>query len=386
MRILFLAPDVSLEEQDGQAAHVIGISRALQDLGHDLLVLVGAAKVQTLAASDIPIRVIRNRGNGSREDAWQSAISFRPDVVYERRATPKLGLRLSRRLRVGYFLEINGIVDFERGFGRRQWLSGMRWRRNGILRRCEHFVVPSNGLAVRLSSIHGIPLDRFSIIPNGVDLSAFREIDKIESRKVLGWPLDRPILVFAGKLVGWQGLFTLLDAISLSEFRSRVWVALVGDGPLASEIANQIRERGLEETVKLTGPRPHSEVPLILSAGDLCIAPFTSERNSKIEISPLKLFEYMASGRAVVASDVPGVKGILRDAGLTVPPDSATELARAIDVLLRDPGRMQEMGHKGVQYSQRSSWKERGEILAQLLLKSASVQGREDRFGVIRHS
>jgi len=96
-----------------------------------------------------------------------------------------------------------------------------------------------------------------------------------------------------------------------------------------------------------------------LASADVCVAPFSSKRNELIGISPIKLFEYLAAGRPIVASDVAGVREIVEDAGVLVAPDSAPLLASAIKQLIDDPARMANLGRRASDLAKANSWASR---------------------------
>src|SRR5205823_3144006 len=188
------------------------------------------------------------------------------------------------------------------------------------------------------------------------DLSLFRPIDRTESRRVFGLSPDQVVVVFVGKLAPWQGLETLIDGAKHLAQIPKLQILIVGDGPVRQKIAERIVSRQVERTVRLTGALPHDQIPTVLAAADLCVAPFSRARNDLIGISPIKLFEYMAAGRPIVASDVAGVREIVKDAAMLVTPDSATDLAAVIAQLLSDPSRLDELGRRAAVNSRLNSW------------------------------
>jgi glycosyltransferase involved in cell wall biosynthesis len=104
---------------------------------------------------------------------------------------------------------------------------------------------------------------------------------------------------------------------------------------------------------------PYDRVPVYINASDVCAAPFILARNAKIGLSPLKLYEYMACGKPVVASDISGVADALEASkgGLPVPSENPEALAEAISKLLENPELRADMGSKGLSYvTENYSW------------------------------
>lgn len=355
-RILFLAPDVRLTEQDGQAVHTLSLCKALATLVSEVLLLVADSTTQESLPAGVRVEQVPNTGRTAIRAATEWGETWHPDVIYERRSDPKLGGRLSRSLRIPYYLEVNGLADMEQS-----WASGIRTRavrriRRPAYRSCRRIFVPTAKLGTYVAHAFGIEQTRISVIPNGVDLERFIPMDMQAARRALGWSAEWKTVTFVGKLVPWQGLACLVRAAGMLSDIKDLRIFIVGDGPLRSTLDQQLRSAGLNETVQLAGTKPHSEVPTWIAASDVCVAPFTRVRNELIELSPLKLFEYMAMGRPIITTEVPGVRDLVDGAGVVVRPDSASDLAEAIDRLLSSPLRIRELGNRGAHLARECSW------------------------------
>src|SRR5712691_11729910 len=258
LRILFLAPDVTLDEQDGQSVHTLAISRAFASLGHEVFLLVSEGMAST-KESGFEVASIRNLGRAARRDALHLSAAFHPDVVYERRSSPKLGLYVARRMGIPHFLEINGLVSQESDPPASLARWPRRFFRRYLLGRCTKIFVPSLGLARAIAAETRLDLSRFQVVPNGVDLALFKPIDMQLARRSLSWPETGWIVTFVGKFVPWQGLETLLEAAGLLRNHGLSWI-LVGDGPLRDSIRRRVEDSGLAGTVLLAGPLDHGQV------------------------------------------------------------------------------------------------------------------------------
>ncbi len=338
--------DVDLNEADGQATHVTGLARAFAELGEDVRLLVAATKTASSSRLELDAVAVPNLGRRSFVETLRQARSFRPEIIYERRFSPKLGATVSLMRRIPYFLEINGLPELERTDSGNRGLRRARRIRRLAYRVTKRIFVPTERLADLLAERLGLPRSRFCVIPNGADLNLFARMDKTEARRVLGFPIEQKIVVYVGKLARWQGVETLVDS---SE-------------KLSHAPGVQVLEH-LEAVVRLTGPMPHDRIPMVLAAADLCVAPFTRERNDVVGISPIKLFEYLAAGRPIVASDVEGVAEVVRDGGILVAPDSASDLASAIDGVLRNPDRLMNLERRAADLAKASSWKSRARMV-----------------------
>ncbi len=128
---------------------------------------------------------------------------------------------------------------------------------------------------------------------------------------------------------------------------------------MKNELLNLSRELGIEDRFIFTGVVPYDRVPAYINASDVCAAPFILARNAKIGLSPLKLYEYMACGKPVVASAISGVADALEASkgGISVLPENPEALAGAILKLLENKELRASMGSKGLSYvTENYSW------------------------------
>jgi glycosyltransferase involved in cell wall biosynthesis len=156
------------------------------------------------------------------------------------------------------------------------------------------------------------------------------------------------VVVFAGAFRPWHGAINLVHAIAQLRARGRsdVKVVFVGDGP---ELPQVRRAASGLDGIEFTGRIPHDRMPACLAAADIGVAPFDTAAHGPLQIafywSPLKLFEYMASGLPVVTPDIPRLRTLFRHEreGLCYDPEDTAGLADAI-VRLADAPNRREMG------------------------------------------
>jgi glycosyltransferase involved in cell wall biosynthesis len=176
----------------------------------------------------------------------------------------------------------------------------------------------------------------------------------------------RPALVaYVGRITEVVGAIVMADAARIVA-ASRP-VKFVFAGPLSDALAEQIRERSAPAEVDLPGWRDREEVVALLRSARVGLVLFQPVENY-IEAYPTKLFEYMASGIPVVASDFPVWRDIVGsvDCGLLVDPTDPAAVARAINELLDDPDRAAAMGERGrTAVAERYRWDAQGERLVQ---------------------
>ena len=121
---------------------------------------------------------------------------------------------------------------------------------------------------------------------------------------------------FVGNLAAWQGVeFLIYAAPLILEKCPDVRFLVVGDGAMKNKLLEITSELGLSDKIIFTGRVPYESVPLYINAADVCVAPFIKGRNAKIGLSALKTYEYLACGKPIVASSIPGVKDLIELSG-----------------------------------------------------------------------
>ncbi len=264
------------------------------------------------------------------------------DFVYERYSLwSYAGMEYARRARVPGLLEVNApLIEEQAEY--RELVD--RPAAEQVARRA--FSAASRLLAV--SDEVATYLDRFPearpkihVVPNGVRPERFPE----NIRPALPAAPGVFTVCFVGTLKAWHGVLVLVDAFArLRTTVPSVRLLIVGDGPEREKITADVAARGLQEAVHFTGAVDPELVPALLASSDVAVAPYPALPN--FYFSPLKVYEYMAAGRAVVASRTGQVEKLIEPGvnGLLVPPGDAAALASALDRLRQDAGLRQRLG------------------------------------------
>jgi glycosyltransferase involved in cell wall biosynthesis len=178
-----------------------------------------------------------------------------------------------------------------------------------------------------------VPDERVSVIPNGVDLDFFTPIPRAEAIARLDLDPNRSYLVFCGGFHPWSDFETMLSAFArVRDRRSDTTLILVGDGPEREHIEATATRLGLADDVLITGMVGSRErVRDYLAAATITLLAYDTSRVDRTSASPIKLTEYLAMGRAVVAVEIPGIRPLVADSGAgLVVPGEAGALADAI--------------------------------------------------------
>jgi glycosyltransferase involved in cell wall biosynthesis len=351
MRIAVLCTDlgVRVPGEKGASIHLAAIATALSRAGNRVA-LVGVAGHGSPPGGVEPILFPHpGRTEGLRREirklkfveriaraARPRLREFGPDIVYERLSLfGTAGARLARATDAHHVVEVNALLADEEA----RW-RGLALRRiaraseRAVLRAAALRVAVSEELAARVRASAG---GGTVVVPNAVDAGAFaRAWERRDARRSLGWPVDAATLGFLGGLRPWHGLEYAIEALV---HVPDALLAIAGEGELRPKLLSRANELGVSERLRWVGPLPHADVPRFLAALDVALIPYPALRD--FAFSPLKLYEYLAAGVPIVASDIGQVGQVLRKAGcgVLVRPGDPTELAAGIQQVLRDPER-----------------------------------------------
>jgi glycosyltransferase involved in cell wall biosynthesis len=347
---------------DAQGIHIAEIQRAFRLRGHEVrevaLVEAGAearadaeggearglAGLASRAAARMPAAVKEGLELAYNAVAYRrlsrAIRDFRPDFVYERYAANTLaGLAAARRHGVPFVLEVNSPLAQEKAEH-----GGLVFR--GLTRRIERRLATGADVTIAVTRVlagiledQGVPAGKIVVMPNGVRREFGTQGDSAAFRQRLGIPAGVPVAGFIGWFRAWHGLERLLEVAASPEWReARIHLVLAGDGP-AMPALREMRAASpdLERRVVLCGPVPRGEIESALAAFDVAVQPAVTSY-----ACPMKILEYMAAGRAIVAPGSANVRELLThgETALLCPGGASPEagdLGAAVLALARDP-------------------------------------------------
>ena len=365
MRIAYvlLDPGIGVFGTKGASVHVQEVVRTFRALGHEVSVFCTRTDDDVpadLADLDVTrLEVPRGLDRSQREIALlrlsdmladmvtdtvaASGQGF--DLVYERYSLfSTAGARISQRLDVPLIMEVNApLLDEQRTHRGLVHTEHAARATAASFAGAERIVCVSELVADWVRSDYP-GLDDVSVVPNGVNTE---RITPAEGRGRLGDGIRQehgPVRIgFVGTLKPWHGTDRLIAACAglVGDFR----VDIVGHGPEAEALENQVRTLGLGGRVRFHGALAPEAVPEALREFDIAVAPYPAGENY---FSPLKVYEYLAAGLPVVASAVGAIPGVLADTGaaiLTDPADTA-DLTDALQRLIDDAELRATMGQR----------------------------------------
>lgn len=279
------------------------------------------------------------------------------------------GGALAQRLGIPFVLEYNGSELWIQ----RNWAEG-RLKYVDLAERIEMFNLMRADLIVVVSDVmadelraRGVEAERVLVNPNGVDVERYRpdvEPDAIRADLAAG---GRTVIGFIGTFGPWHGAETLAEAFtqllrSQPEYRDSLRLLMIGDGDRFGSTRRIIREGGADAETVFVGRTPQERGPALLAACDILVSPHVPNADgSRFFGSPTKLFEYMAMGRGIVASNLEQIGQVLehdRTAWL-VPPGDVDALVEGLRILIDDPERRGRLGAAARQAAvERHTWRE----------------------------
>lgn len=292
----------------------------------------GAAELGAFAGNDRVARLLedlRERGDA--------------DGIYERHSLAGVaGAEAARNHVIPRVVEVNAPLVQEaarhRGLTLRS-LSSFVERR--LLIEASRVVVVSDPLAAHVREL-GVDPSRIEVVPNGFDAGLFAEATSAgtSARETSAFTV-----MFVGSLKPWHGLDVLVAAFErLHRARPGSRLVVVGEGPLSAGLAERLGRSLPATSFELTGAVAHESIPALLQRADVAVAPYPAL--DSFYFSPLKVVEYAAAGRPIVASDIGQIRELLADgaSALLVPPGDPGALSRALERLAGDRALRERLG------------------------------------------
>ena len=342
MRILY---SHRIQSRDGQAVHVEEMIAALRAAGHEVRVVGPAAYAEArfghgsrrlerlrrtlpAAVGELAELAYAVPATSRLAQAWRE---FRPDLVYERYNLFHLaGAFLARRHGALFYLEVNAPLAAERARHGGLRLQALARAVERATWRAASRLLPVTAVLGEIAAAQGVDPARISVVPNAIVAARFPEPP---SRS------DPPTLGFVGFVRDWHGLDTVLDAMAADPIPLEL--AIVGDGPARPSLQRQAAALGLGGRVRFLGLVPPGDVPALVQGFAIALQPQVTAY-----ASPLKLFDYMAAGCAIVAPDQPNIREVLghETTALLFDPAEAGAMWAAVRRLAAAPALRAQLG------------------------------------------
>jgi glycosyltransferase involved in cell wall biosynthesis len=344
MRILY---SHRVQSHDGQSVHIEELVTALREAGHEVVVAGPSFYERADFGGEsrliATVRKVLPGALSELAELFYNLVTFfrlrnayrrlAPDILYERYNLYHLaGMLLKRRYRVPFYLEVNSPLAEERArFGGLIFrllaskLERLVWRSADRI-----FVVTA--VLGEIVAVAGVSRERITVIPNGVDRKAY------SSQPYRARPGSSVNIGFVGFVREWHGLNEVIAGL-VGENDPPIRLTI--GGPTHPHLETQAQTLGVSNLVEFTGLQQRQAIPEVLRTFDIAVQP-----RAVPYASPLKLFEYMACGRAIIAPDQPNIREILTDGenAILFDPSEPGALWRAIRRLAADPQLREQLG------------------------------------------
>lgn len=308
-----------IASKDGQYVHIEEIINALETLGHEVIIVAPQVAEKAEFGSDGGW-VSKLRANLPKfasellEFSYafyvffklcMAIIKHKPDGIYERyNLYLPAGIWAKQLFGLKLLLEVNSpLYDERKKYNGISLDMLAKWSEYYTWRNADHVLPVTHVLASYIVNA-GVPLERISVFPNGINPDYFNTADaenrdeRFKNKLVIG---------FVGFCREWHKLDEVMSLIA-DENNSDLMFLIVGDGPVLNELKTQAKHLGIEKNFHITGLVERKNMPYWLDQIDIAIQPAVTPW-----ASPLKLIEYLAKGKAIVAPDTPNIKELLVD-------------------------------------------------------------------------
>ena len=224
----------------------------------------------------------------------------------------------------------------------------------------------------------GVPADKIIALEDGVDLKRFNiDDDKFCWREKCGLPLDKRIVMYCGSLYKEKGIEDiLLSAKKLMSHDKLLYVIIGGTDEQLAEWKDYIKNRDIDN-VKFFGFIKNIDIPKYLKSADVLIMPYNLKVHYRVmdvkTTSPMKLFEYMASKRPIITSDIPAISKIVehQKSALLAEPNNVDQIVRFILELLGDRKKSMQISTNAFEAVKKYEWKNRCERILDKFVRSS---------------
>jgi glycosyltransferase involved in cell wall biosynthesis len=340
---------------DGMRVHIDAVVEALRSQGHLVRVVgpqsggaggsSGLERAADLLRSFLPPAAFELLELAYNLPAYLTlrahARAFRPDVVYERYNLFLLaGLLFRKRHGVPMLLEVNAPLAAERS-------SSGSLQMKTLARLCERTLWRGADAVLPVTEVLAADVRRarggqggVHVIANGANLERSLDAGSVaDVRRRFSFPPGAVILGFVGFVRDWHGVGWAVDA--LPQLAPEAHLVIVGDGPALPALRRRAETLGVAARVRFIGRAPHADVPAYMRTFDVAL-----QTASTPYASPLKLFEYMAMGRAIIAPDQPNIREVLAHGvnGLLFQPEDEASFVSALQRLCAEPQLRRALG------------------------------------------
>ncbi|RMD91404.1 MAG: glycosyltransferase family 1 protein [Calditrichaeota bacterium] len=264
----------------------------------------------------------------------KAARKFNPDAIYDRYISYNYSaIKVAKKLKIPCILEVNSPYATQRRIWERIYFPRLiQWFETKITNDADRVIVVSSALKDHLIA-HGTKPEKIVVMPNGIDPRKFSlEISDKEYRKRYHLTEQHIVIGFVGVFRHWHNLEILFDVFQelIKQF-DNLRMMLIGDGAIQEDLENRAKILNIRDKVIFTGRIPHQEMAGHISIFDIAISPHATYYSS-----PMKIVEYMAMGKCVVAPDMKNIRDLIKpgETGYLFVPQDKEDLFEKLKYLI----------------------------------------------------
>ncbi|RMH61991.1 MAG: glycosyltransferase family 1 protein [Calditrichaeota bacterium] len=291
---------------------------------------------------------------------------FKPDIIYDRYAHFSFSaLWAAKKSGLPLILEVNSPYSIQKRQWEKLYFPGLsKMGEQKIFEAAPRIIVVSTPLK-QIIADYGVDTSKVTVLPNGTDPDRFDpKLDATPLKKELGLE-GKTILGFVGILRSWHNidkLINILEEIDLEKHNAAM--VFLGDGPSYEELTAYNKKKGNEKVILFPGRIPHKDIQRYVAMFDIAISPHATPYSS-----PMKILEYMAMEKAILAPDMSNIKDLITDGetGLLFTPDNAEALKSRLLTLMNDAELRARLGQKARQaVLERFTWDNNARLTAEM--------------------
>lgn len=390
MKILYMS---WFSSGEGSKIHAQEFTRAMKNLGHtvinrDLSIRRGSLSAGSPNSPAVNSNMLKNFLREFKSIIMAILrfirligymIKNKPDLIIYRYTIYDLsGIFVGKLFRIPVIYEVNGSVEYEREISGRYYFKRLvRSNEKYIFEHADLVLLVSNELKSYFEK-KNYNIENTLIVPNGVDIERFSQNIPLpkDLQKIKDDLSDKKVIGFTGSLKSWHGAERIIDILpEIIKVVPDARYLIIGDGERRGVIEDKIKKLGLENHVYITGFQDHSLIPTLIDIMDIAVAPYHDI--DFFHFSPLKVFEYMAKGKPVVAPALGQCVDLVgKDNGILIQENNNEELKNAILRLLEDTDLAKRLGNNARKFIEENyTWEQNARKIENAIINKKKVRG-----------
>jgi len=367
MKIAYFAFDQFVPSKHAGFTHTYEIVNSLQQIGHEitLYALPAPPKLYNITEwediyNNIKVKYVRFTVSfkpsvvaflplniPSFFNAWKSLSQQNPDIIHERFHIPNpFGWYIADKKKLPRILEVNSLYIEDEAYKNKLLIKLATYDRYKQFQNAQALITQTESLKKILETITDKPI---YVIPNGVNTRKFRpDIASNSLKHNLRLKANDIIITFIGSFREWHGVHQIpVIASEIKKRHKNIKFLLIGSGPLY-DLVNKTKSNNM----LLLGPKEYDRIPEYLAISDILIAPFDASRFKYFEKygfwwNPVKLFEYLSTGKPIVSYNYEEIRNIVKNAGLLADIGNIHDFINILLFLIENESTRNEIGRRG---------------------------------------